>query len=253
MEGGNVVPDIEARNRFEHREPTGKTKQLDLVLPGERDCDTSLIKKAVDDLNRLHSSMALEMACRMGEYVLRVFFNGDTKRFRERGRRHVSFRRLAERDDLQVSVSFLSTAVSVVEQLQLLPPAVARQLPLSHHRLLLPVKDKETKLELARWAADGHSSKRQLADRVRRYRLLSGDNRRGRPPTPPLIKTLRQLRKTAEQLLTVSGQEWFVGCYPDDETAALVDDLETELKAVVGIVRIVRNRLVTTPDFTRSR
>ncbi len=40
----------------------------------------------------------------MGRYLLNTFFGGDYDAFQSRGRKHVSFRKLEEREDLQAVI-----------------------------------------------------------------------------------------------------------------------------------------------------
>jgi hypothetical protein len=63
--------------------------------------------------------------------------------------RHVTFRALAKREDLRVAYTTIWYSVAVLDQLRCLPADIATALPLSHHKLLVPVKDEELKRRLA--------------------------------------------------------------------------------------------------------
>jgi len=102
-------------------------------LPGEQEADSVLLDQAVAHINQLYIAKGLETARVIGEYVLTTFFGGDTETFRAKGSKHTSFRALAEREDLHVSHVWIWRAVSVVDQLQLLPEDVAGSLPFTHH------------------------------------------------------------------------------------------------------------------------
>lgn len=161
-------------------------------LPGEAVDDPELLDRVVNHVNRLFLAKGLETAREVGEYLLRQFFGGNPENFHQRGRKHVSFRRLAERKDLQPSYSFLWSACAVVEQLRLLPANLSETLPLSHHKLLLSVKDRATKVRLAQLAAERGLSKRALEEEVRTLRSRTGV-RAGRRPLPSVVKGLGRL------------------------------------------------------------
>jgi len=110
-------------------------------LPGARTSDDELLAKAVEEINGLYIRRGLEMALEMGKYVVDSFFDGDVENFARHNRDHVSFRALGNRDDLQVSYNTIWYATAVYAQQHKLPEACRLALPLTHQRLLLPVKD----------------------------------------------------------------------------------------------------------------
>ena len=165
---------------------SGATPTKPNPLPGETAVRRELIDSAVHEINRLYVTKGLEAARGIGDYVLRTFFDGKTQNFRKRGRKHVSFRKLAEREDLRVSHMFIWNCVAFVDQLKMLPSDLANALPVTHHTLLLPVHDEKMKVTLARKAVRENLSKRELAVEVLRIRKQksNGGPRRGRPPSP---------------------------------------------------------------------
>ena len=166
-------------------------------LRGQTAVDTDLVAAAVARINELHSSHSLALTCAIGRYVIDTFFGGDPSACHRRGSEHASFRALVARADLSVSASNLWRSVAVVEQLAMLPAEVADALPVSHHKLLLPVKDPEAKVSLATQAAKEHLSKRELAERVaevtRKGREEKGWARAGRPPDPVFAKGIKRI------------------------------------------------------------
>ena len=224
-------------------------RDLVAVLPGERHADSRLVERAVADLNRLYTQQGLETANLIGEYLLSTFFNGDPAEFQSKGGSHVSFRALARREDLQVSASFLWSCVAVVEQLRLLPEDLARALPLSHHKLLLPVHDEREKLGLARQAAKSGMSRRDLELEIRRRRRAlaapsePGKRRPGRPPHPPLVRALGQVQRALDAVL---AEEWVAAGgrgVPVDRAEVLLDEIEQRLERLVGALKSVRDRV----------
>ena len=133
-----------------------------------------LLDEAVAHINRLYVAKGLETARDIGAYVLTAFFDGDSAAYQKRGNGHETFRKLAEHPGLQVSYSFIYNAVAVCEQLSTLPADLASALPLSHHKILLPVKDAGQKIELARLAVEGEFAKSEVR-RDRWQTAQSGD------------------------------------------------------------------------------
>ena len=214
-------------------------------LPGEAALDAARVAAAVVEINRIHTAKGLEAVRDMGRYLLDVFFGGDFEAFRARGRKHVSFRKLEDRPDLHVSASTLWNAVAIVQQLELLPKDIANALPVSHHRLLLPIRSVDSKLELAQRAADKQLTKRQLAEQAQTVRAAeTAGKRSGRPPLRAFYKALKAMQRAREQA-TVGEVEQFhfaidgTGLQPA-ELSVLLDELEAgvaELQAVIAAAR----------------
>lgn len=165
------------------------------ALPGFAKQDQALLDEAVGKLNQIYALKGLETAREIGEYVLKTFFDGDPANFRERGKAHVSFRELASHPDLQVSYSFISNSVAVVDQLRLLPEEIAAALPFTHQKLLLPVKDPAEKVRLAEDALQRKLTSRDLANEVKRVKEQQREGARvGRPPDPAIAKAFGKLK-----------------------------------------------------------
>lgn len=221
---------------------------LAVVLPGERQADVRLVERVVADLNRLYTRKGLETARALGEYLLAAFFNGDPAEFHRRGGSHLSFRELAGRTDLQMSSSFLWSCVAIVEQLRLLPADLVQALPLSHHKLLLPVRDEREKLELARQAIREGLTRRDLEGEIRRRRGASsapeaGRRRPGRPPHPPLMRALSQVKRA---LGAVLGDEWVSTGgrgVPVARAEVLLDEIEGQLERLERALGALRARV----------
>jgi len=223
--------------------PGEDAKALVPSLPGEQEADDELIDTVVHGLNEIYEEKGLETACLVGRAILANFFDGDPENFRKKGKRHASFRKLAEREDLRFGYGFLWSSVAVVAQLEELPEDLVKALPLSHHKLLLPLKKKD-KLQLAEKAVEDGWSKRELdeeAAKVRR-KYLRGD-RRGRPPYPAFVKGFSRIRKAIEaagsERITVRSFDH----YDADEARELLDGLEQDLKTLKAVREKVRRAL----------
>lgn len=209
-----------------------ETTDLVPVLPGEATVDVALVSQVVGDLNQIYRAKGLETARAVGELLLGTFFGGDPAHFHERGKDHASFRQLAERDDLHFSHAFLWNACAVVEQLRLLPDDVAGALPLSHHKLLLTVKDPDAKAKLAREAVDRGLSKRDLEAEVVALRPeVAPESKPGRKALPAVVKGLTRLKAA----VALAGSEDVVGLGPERAREVLAE-LDAQV-AALGRIR----------------
>ncbi|NMC72739.1 MAG: hypothetical protein GYA57_22170 [Myxococcales bacterium] len=205
---------------------------------------SDLIDAAVREINRLYVGKGIEAARAVGEYVLRTFFGGRVEHFRRRGRKHVSFRKLAERPDLRVSHATLWKCTALVEQFRELPPEVTNALPVTHHVLLLPVHDDKCKLALARKAVREGLSKTALAAEVRRLgRPSPTARRRGRPPSPPVVRLLSAFARLARQSAAPSLLDRSLDEFPPHRLADLVAAATRDLEQLGALVRKLRERL----------
>ncbi|MBX2800782.1 MAG: hypothetical protein KTR31_24080 [Myxococcales bacterium] len=167
-------------------------------LPGELDVDPDLVRRALDHLNHIYAESTLQVALRVGRYVLDTFFDGDPEAFRRRGRGHATFTALADRSELHFSRVWLWRAVSVVTQIEQLPERTASALPFTHHTALLVVRDLDSKRALADRAATEGWPKRRLQEEVRR--ATRGQSRRGRPRLPMVVRKLNQIQRIAREI-----------------------------------------------------
>lgn len=157
------------------------------------------VDEIVAEVNRLQRLGSLRTAREVGEYLIRVFFEGDASRIHDRRSHPASFRTLAKHPALQVSASYLFVAVAVCEQATALPSDVVASLPFRSQRHLLAVKDPEAKTELAREAIAAGWSTNAMHDRVQdTLKKMQLATRSGRPRIPEFVRALRLLRDAAE-------------------------------------------------------
>lgn len=210
---------------------------LATLLPGEAEIDRSLVETAVQEVNRLYVQKGLETARVVGEYLLTTFFGGDADAFEAREGAHASFRALADHEDLRVSHSFLWYAVRLLPQLRALPEPVAQALPLSHHRLLLHVKDEKAKHKLAVRAAEKGLGKRELEEEIRKLRSKERDGAaRGRKPLPSFVRAFNRLQKVTQDLDGGTLDETAVMNYGVEDAVKYLNEIEATL-AQLGVVR----------------
>jgi hypothetical protein len=218
-------------------------------LPGETAVRRDLIDAAVHEINRLYVTKGLEAARGVGDYVLRTFFDGKTQNFHKRGNKHVSFRKLAEQDELRVSYGFVWKCVAFVDQLKVLPHDLANALPVTHHTLLLPVHDEKTKVTLARKAVRENLSKRELAVEVRRIRKQksNGGTRRGRPPTPPIARLLQSFGRVAllARSKDVAGKD--LDDLSPEQLRTMITETERDLTTMHALIERLRRQLDDAP------
>lgn len=221
-------------------------------VPGEIIVDRDLIEQAVKDLNKLYAERSLDLVLAIGQYLLDHFFAGDFSAFRSRSRRHISFRRLAERRDMEVPASILYRSVAILEQFGQLPEPVARQLTLTHHRTLLAITDLGQKAALASLAVSQGMTSRQLEVAVQQIgRQHSRGPRGGRRHLPVLVKGLRRLgRELDERGLQDLGVDGLMEYFTVPELERLATCIEAHL-ALLGEA-LLRHRLQTAAAEVRD-
>jgi hypothetical protein len=217
------------------------SKTLAPVLPGEGKVVGDLVDEAVDDINRLYMAKGLETAKAVGDLVLNRFFAGDPKNFRDRANGHVSFRELGERDDLEVGWQFIWNAVAVVVQMRSLPAETAQALPLSHHKLLLSVKNEDDKLKLAKEAAEQNMGKRDLEDKIKAAKAKDDNaSRAGRPPLPGFVKAFTALKKVVKTATEDEITEDSFEHFTKEQAKELLAEMEEQLEALGDVAARVR-------------
>lgn len=206
-------------------------------LRGEGAIDEPLVDEAVRQVNRLYAAKGVETARVIGEYLVGAFFGGDPGSFTAREKGHASFRALEARDDLGPSYTFLWYSVRFLPQLRALPADVADALPMSHHRLLIHVKDEDQKAKLAQQAVTKDLSKRELEDEIRKLRERTSEGAtRGRKALPAFVKAFNGIKKITKTLDGGALDDTAVLNYGLEEAQKYLADVESTL-AKLGQVR----------------
>jgi hypothetical protein len=127
---------------------------------------------------------------------------------------------------------------------RLLPADIAEALPLSHHKLLLPIKDEQKKLELAKSAVHEGLAKRALEERVRKLRDKDkDDSKAGRPPLPAFAKAVTALHKVVRVAASEYVGDKTFAHLPKAQAKALLKELEQQVEALSKLAGRVRERL----------
>lgn len=218
-----------------------KSTELAIALPGADSIDSALLDQVVANLNQLYAVKGLETARAVAESVIQFFFAGNVENFHDRHGSHLSFRELAKREDLRVTYQFVWNSCAVVDQLRMLPPDVANALPMSHHKMLLPIKDTSTKQALAKVAVDDGLTKRQFEVHVKKARAeLKADSNAGRPPLPAFAKAFGKVRRIVEQAQSEDVGEHSFTHYSKEDARELLLRLEQDVAVLSSVAARVR-------------
>lgn len=240
-------------------DPAHLTGALEAPLPGEHEQVPALVNKAIRDLQEIQGRHRLAAALHIGRYILSVFFDDDPEAYLGRSREHVSFQALQDRASNKaenkthgLSAQWLQVAVAVTMQYEALPVDVRDVLPLSHHRLLLPIKDVSQKVEFAEKAAERNWSKEELDARSAKARdQHKVKGRTGRPRKPEFLKTLTKLSKIKGRpdAAAIDWEDPFPGYSAEGaakelaEAERLLASAEVQLTELLEFVREAKRRL----------
>ncbi len=212
--------------------------------PGENTPSPVLLDEAVDHLNRIYVAKGLEAAREIGEYVLRAFFDGDLKAFHAKGRKQMSFRRLAGRQDLLPSYSHIYNCVAVVEQLRQLPKDIGEALSVSHHKALFTVRNPGDKRALADRAVEQKMTVRALRKAVAESLHESGQrSKAGRPPLPSCVKGFRKVIRAIETIDEPTTGEPLFAHFTLEESRDLLAELDDKLEQLASARRAMQERI----------
>lgn len=159
--------------------------------PGVNEIDEQLVEAVVGRLNRLHAAVHLSLYRAFGEVLLDAFYQGDLDVFAQIGRNHASLNAVLEHEGLRPKGSQAWYALNLLPQLRMFGDELSEALPMSHHRILMHVRDEHAKLDLAKRAATGSLSKRALEVEVEQWR-------RARQEQPDRRRPVRRRKVTAE-------------------------------------------------------
>ncbi len=132
----------------------------------------------------------IDLALEVGQIIVQRAFKGDVDAMQQRGRKDVSFRKLASHPAVSMSASKLWTSCAVYE-LSLRWPALreCRHLRLAHLRSVLGLVPSDQRALLVR-AEKERWSVSKLAERAASKRRGQG----GRPPKPRIVRLLEGVK-----------------------------------------------------------
>ena len=178
------------------------------ILPGIGGVDKTLLSEVIRELNSLYAAKSVETSCAIGEYILNRFFDGEFENFNKWGSKHKTFKELtelAQGDDspLHISASGLWYSVKILNQVKALPEEIAMALPVTHHRMLVPVKDPKLKLKLAKEAISKGIPSRVFQEECQTVReeerkIQKKKVSSGRPAMPVWMKAINQTVKAVD-------------------------------------------------------
>jgi hypothetical protein len=191
------------------------------------------IDAVVERLKGICRSTSVELCLKVGKLVIDGLYRGDAEQWRKRGIKDLSFRKLAARPDLPMSASVLYRCVATYEMYLRIPEISGwKQLHATHLRAVLHLDHGSQRALLQKAHRNNWSVKRLEAEIATHG---SPRSRKGRPPMPALMRTLRVLRGH----LGEEGQ--LVGA---DELSEVVDEsFVQEVYAAVDHVRSACERL----------
>jgi hypothetical protein len=173
--------------------------QVDATSPRR---PAELIDIAVIKINGIQRKKALENAVDIGRCVLDLLFEESWRAFQAKSRSDRSYRELAGHDALEISSTKLWYSVAVIEHLETWPDDIFWSLSFTHHKHLIPVKDKAARLTLAKQAVKHGWSVSRLQSEITQHRSLHEEpSNAGRPPKSPLSKIVDRISRDVEQLL----------------------------------------------------
>jgi hypothetical protein len=161
----------------------------------------------VQDLNQLVRTETVNLHIAIGRLVIDRLYQGDFSRWRRKGSKETSLRKLASRSgkELMVSATTLYRAVAMYELVERLGISGWKHLSVSHLRGVLAVPQAEQKrlltvAESEKWTVE------HLERETARLRHRSGAQR-GRPRLPPFVKTIHRLAGAVESPNDLAGLE----------------------------------------------
>jgi hypothetical protein len=168
------------------KEPAMSTELL--ADPPPAAIDPVLLDGAVRYLQRAVHTSGLQLATQVSAYVIDTFFGGDPAGLSSKDpHKTASFAALCAHPDLPMGQATLYGLVRIGLQVRHLPPDLAENLSLSHHRALLTVDNAAHKQHVARLAVEHAWSVAQLRATLAAENPTSGKPR-GRRALAPVVK-----------------------------------------------------------------
>ena len=168
------------------------------------------IDEVVAEINSQVRLAPLELAMKIGKLLIDKFYSGNFDAWRKKGIKDNSFRKLSEREDLEISPAALYRSVSVYEMFERIGGvSTLKHLKASHYYAVLGLTDKQQKRLLKR-AESQTWPVRKIESEAKKVRKKRGKG--GRKPIPQFVKSIHQIQKFVNQ-----PQKMFDGINKADE------------------------------------
>jgi hypothetical protein len=158
----------------------------------------SQVDQVVFELRKLVRSATLDFSLAVGKLIIEKFYRNDLTRWRLRGPKSASFRKLSTHPELPMSPGALYRCVAVFELVQRVGVGTLNHLGTSHMRTVLGLAEDQQwdmlqRAERERWTVQ------RLQREVSMIRARD-KHRGGRPPLLPEVKAARALRRTLDEV-----------------------------------------------------
>jgi hypothetical protein len=195
--------------------------------PGEGD---ALVDRVVGQLNEICKVATLEFSISVGRLIIDSFYRGDCERWRKRGTKQASFRKLSRHPELPMSAVALYRSVAIYELSQRLGMSDWKHVCATHLRLVLPLPEEEQE-KLLKLAETNTWSIRRLDEEVSLVRKeRPRDRRGGRKRASPAKRIIRSLERDLDELQN------FVGV--DGQGKPTPEDLDFVLQSIQRVTHL---------------
>lgn len=202
-----------------------------------------VLNQVVAKINGITRQATLEHALAVGQVIIEDLYGGDREAWRSRGTKDTSFRKLAEREDLDMGRATLQRSVAAYVLVQDLGIDVStwRHLGLSHVRAVLGLpEDKQRKLLTS--AEEKGWTVHQIEAKVSKLREKDSDGR-GRPPLPAFVKGISRIRKLVEDRTLLFGDLDKIDELDPDEVMDLTEKIAEIMRACASLQEKIQNRV----------
>jgi len=127
--------------------------------------NSDLVSDVVAKLNHICKAATFDFAMNVGRLIVDNFYSGDLDRWRQRGVKNVSFRKLAKHPALPMSATALYRSVAIYELCKRMGIETWKHVSTSHIRLVLPLPT-QTQARLLRTTEDEGWPVTRLRDEI---------------------------------------------------------------------------------------
>ncbi len=123
-------------------------------------------------------------------------------------------------------------------------------MPLTHHKLLLSVRNQDAKVQLAQKAVAQELSSREFGKVVAQVRIANAETPRGgRPRLPAFVKGLTRLRQAIDVATSESINRETFATYKPAKARSLAEELDSH---IATLTKIKENILTVVDEIERA-